>query len=213
MKTKKYEVNIPDDMVITVDNVQYLGEMVAIASLKYLMRCSGHALDSLYRGLLKDVFRPLSIYGTFANGYDIAQEAACYLCNHIGRPLNDITRIDRNGHPITIRRDCFRVAFRYIENERAVIYHTERFDDQFVSEMETDIETLTRCAADIVDELMNRMKLTPYEEDTLHCYMSGMGISEISNLLGVPASTTWRRRKRIQKKYFKYIDPDMECRL
>ena len=79
--------------------------------------------------------------------------------------------------------------------------------------MTTDIDTLTQHTNDIVEDYIGRMKLKPTEEEILHCYMSGIGATKIAALLGINASTVWHRRHRIQMKYCKYIDPDMELYL
>ena len=82
--------------------------------------------------------------------------------------------------------------------------------DQIVADMTTDIDALTQHNEDIVEDYIGRMKLKPTEEEILLCYMSGIGATKIAALLGINASTVWHRRHRIQMKYCKYIDPDME---
>lgn len=85
-----------EEMKITVDNVQHFGELIAIGALKTYARYSNGALITLYKSLLRDVFRP-STQRRFSDGYDIAQEAICFLCNFIGKSLLDTTT-DRYGN-------------------------------------------------------------------------------------------------------------------
>ena len=84
--------------------------------------------------------------------------------------------------------------------------------DQIVADMTTDIDTLTQHNDGIVEDYVARMKLKPTEE-VLLCYMSGIGATKIAALLGINTSTVWHRRHRIQMKYCKYIDPNMELHL
>ena len=209
MKAKKRYENIPGHTVITAENVQYIGELIAIATMKFLMRRSGHALDSLYRGLLKDIHRPMTIHATYTDGYDVAQEAICYLCNHMGRSLNEIARMDHKGKPVTIFHDCYRVTSRYVEHQRAVLYNTEAFQSDKISQLTIDIDAQTTTGQERVDAIIKAMKLKPYEEETLHCYMAGMGMVEIAHLLGKNNATIWDRRQSIRKKYRKYIQAEM----
>ena len=210
MKSSKFKFDLADDLVITEENVQAIGERVALGSVRFLMRYSSSMLNRLYWELCEDVFRPHTIYRNISDAYDIAQEAICHLCNYIGRSFGDVIGFDKNGDPVTIRHDCFRITIRYVAHYRTWMHRTFYLHDQIVADMTTDIETLTQHNDDIVNDYVGRMKLKSTEEEILHCYMAGIGTTKIADLLGIQNSTVWRRRHRIQLKYCKYIDPDME---
>ena len=210
MKSSKFQFDLTDDLVITEENVQAIGERVALGSVRFLMRHSGNMLDRLYWQLSEDVFRPHLIQNNISDAYDIAQEAICHLCNYIGRALGDEIGFNKDGYPVTVWRDCFRITTRYVAHHRTWMQRTYYLHDQIVADMATDIETQAQDADDILTYYVSRMKLKPTEEEILLCYMAGIGTTKIADMLGIQNSTVWRRRHRIQVKYCKYIDPDME---
>lgn len=81
------EVNkgiLDNDMVISTENVQKMGEIIALTCIKTVIVRSGKDLLYLYKGLLKDINRSKEDYSPFSNAYDIAQKPMLFLCQHIG---------------------------------------------------------------------------------------------------------------------------------
>ena len=80
---KKVNKGILDnDMVISAENVQKMGEIIALTCIKTVMFRSGKDLRCLYNGLLHDINRSKEDYSPFSNAYDIAQEAMLFLYQH-----------------------------------------------------------------------------------------------------------------------------------
>lgn len=92
---------LDDDVVITKDNVQRIGEIIAVATIKTVMCRSGKNLYWLYDGLIRDCRRANVVNYTYSDGYDIAQTAMVFLCEHIGKQLGDNYTTAR-GKVITI---------------------------------------------------------------------------------------------------------------
>lgn len=80
---------LDNDMVISAENVQKMGEVVALTCIKTVIVRSGKDLHYLYKGLLRDMNRSKDDYSPFLNAYDIAQEIILFLCQHIGEKLGD----------------------------------------------------------------------------------------------------------------------------
>ena len=213
MKSSKFQFDLTDDLIITEENVQAIGERVALGSVRFLMRRSGTMLNQLYWELCEEVFRPHTLQRNLSDAYDIAQEAICHLCNYIGRAFGDVIGFDKNGNPVTVRHDCFRITIRYVAHYRTWMHRTYYLHDKVVADVSVDIEDQIQNADEIMTDYVTRMKLKPTEAEILHCYISGIGTTKIADLLGIQTSTVWRRRHRIQKKYCKYIDPTMELYL
>ena len=111
---KEFQKGILDnDMVISAENIQKMGEVIALTCIKTVMSRSGKDLRCLYNGLLHDMNRSQDDYSPFSNAYDIAQETMLFLCQHIGKRLNDVY-ITKTGRKITIKQACFSVADRYL---------------------------------------------------------------------------------------------------
>ena len=91
------EVNkgiLDNDVVISAENVQKMGEVIALTCIKTAIVRSDKDLHYLYKGLFRDMNRSKDDCSPFSNAYDIAQEAMFFLCQHIGR--NSATTIPLN---------------------------------------------------------------------------------------------------------------------
>lgn len=201
MNTASYSHSILNE-TISRNNVKFMGEILALRAVKTVMLHSGNALNRLYHELIRDVFHPLDNGRSFSDGYDVAQTAICFLCEHIGKNLDDTYAINKRGKIITIKHACYTLVNRFIIHKRAEIYATVSIHDlnehhqpavPFESDTEQDYTAL--------DETIRKMNLTDQENDTLSCYMSGMGTTETARFLSVSLSAVWHRRTAIQRKY------------
>ena len=113
------EVNkgiLDNDMVISAENVQKMGEIIALTCIKTVIVRSGKDLHYLYKGLLRDMNRSKDDYSPFSNAFDIAQEATLFLCQHIGEKLGD-NYTTKYGKVVTIKSACYRCADNYLQKQ------------------------------------------------------------------------------------------------
>ena len=107
--------------IITADNVQTMGERIAVRALKTCYQKGGQPfIYALYCGLVADITENKKAGLPLSDGYDIAQTASAFLCEYIGKTLQDTTtdgQTDKDGQPVTILRACFRAVNRYIMGE------------------------------------------------------------------------------------------------
>jgi hypothetical protein len=94
------------DTVITAENVQYLGENMALCTLKHKRIYRGINFEKLYYDLVRDIHCKNNIDRHISDGYDFAQTAICFLCEYIGLPLGTVIT-DRLNHRVTIRHACY----------------------------------------------------------------------------------------------------------
>lgn len=198
------EVNkgiLDNDMVISAENVQKMGEVIALTCIKTVIVCSGKDLRCLYNGLLRDMNRSKDDYSPFSNAYDIAQEAMLFLCQHIGEKLGD-NYTTKYGKTTTIRSACYRCADSYLQKQYTRhLSNTISLDERITAEPGTILDDGQKNDYTAVDGLIAKMKLTAAEYDTLCAYMAGLTYLEVTRLLNVNRTTIWRRQKSIQKKY------------
>lgn len=199
------EVNkgiLDNNIVISAENIQKIGEVIALTCIKTVIVRSGKDLHYLYRGLLRDMNRSKDDYSPFSNAYDIAQEAMLFLCQHIGEKLGD-NYITKYGKTTTIRSACFRCADNYLKKQYTRhIMNTIRLDERITSESEATLDDEQKNDYTVVDGLIAKMKLTAVEYDTLCAYMAGLTYLEVTRLLNVNRTTIWRRKMSLQRKYF-----------
>lgn len=195
------EVNkgiLDNDRVISAENVQKMGEIIALTCIKTVIVRSGKDLHYLYKGLLRDINRSKDDYSPFSNTYDIAQEAMLFLCQHIGEKLGD-NCITKYGKTTTIRSACYRCADNYLQKQYTRhIISTVSLDERITSESETTFDEEQKNDYTAVDGLISKMKLTAAEYETLCAYMAGLTYLEVTRLLNVNRTTIWRRKMSLQ---------------
>ena len=205
-RKKELDLHTTDlSAVITPDNVQYLGENIAICALKHAILVRGMRFDKLYYDLIRDIHCKDSVDRCISDGYDFAQTAICFLCEHMGRKLGD-TVIGKYKKPVTIRHACasevgslFYKRSQY-ENNTIPVHRRDKarnadpFDD---NNAEKSLEN--------VENIIAGMNLNPKQRQTLEYYMQGKGVCEISRLLSVATCTVWRYRTALQEKYLLYM--------
>lgn len=197
----KRQYILDDDVVITVDNIKKIGELIAVLTIRTVMCRSGKDLYRLYDGLIKDCNKSNNSLDEYSDGYDIAQTAMLFLCEHIGKRLGDNYTTTR-GNVISIRQACFRFTDRYLDKQfTRHLTHTTAISDSVASSRITFIDDESNNDYTAVDALIERMHLTQGEYDVLCAYMSGLTYLEVTQLLNVNRTTIWRRRMKLQKKY------------
>lgn len=110
----KRQYVLDNDVVITVDNIKKIGELIALLTIRTVMCRSGKDLYRLYDGLIKDCNKSNYSLDEYSDGYDIAQTAMLFLCEHIGKRLGGNYTTTR-GNVISIKQACFRFTDRYLD--------------------------------------------------------------------------------------------------
>ena len=199
---KKVNKGILDnDMVISVENVQKMGEVIALTCIKTVIVRAGKDLHYLYKGLLRDINRSKDDYSPFSNAYDIAQEAMLFLCQHIGKKLGD-DYTTKYGKVVTIKSACYRCADNYLQKQYTRhLSNTISLDERITAEPEIILGDEKKNDYTAVDGLISKMKLTAAEYETLCAYMAELTYLEVTRLLNVNRTTIWRRRMSLQRKY------------
>ena len=195
-----------ENVRITTENVRYLSERIALSAVKNMMRYIGHrpALEKLYHGLVADIFHHKDYTTTFSDGYDLASEVVCFLCDYLGHELDDMICHNKRGQIRSIRYASIGYALRYIEKTYLYTNRTISMEECAPSETSVGFETEAEDTAK-ADAIIRQMRLTAAEEETVQYYLSGHGFVAIAKLQNVNNVTVWRRRKRIQRKYLEYV--------
>ena len=199
---KEFQKGILDnDKVITEENIQRMGEVIALCAIKTVIVRGGKDLHNLYKGLLRDINRVGDDISRYSDGYEIAQEAMLFLCQHMGKRLDDAYHT-KTGRKITIKQACFSVADRYLaKNYVAPMLNTISLKEQITTEPETILDEEQKNDYTAFDGLISKMKMTAVEHETLSILMAGFTMLQIGKILNVNRTTIWRRRMSIQRKY------------
>ena len=199
---KEFQKGILDnDKVISAENVQRMGEVIALCAIKTVIVRGGKDLHNLYKGLLRDINRADDDMSRYSDGYEIAQEAMLFLCQHMGKRLDDAYH-SKTGRKITIKQACFSVVDRYLaKNYVSPILNTISLNERITTEPETILDDEQKNDYTAFDGLVAKMKLTTVEHETLSILMAGFTMLQIGKMLNVNRTTIWRRRISLQRKY------------
>lgn len=199
---KEFQKGILDNKrVISTENVQRMGEVIALCCIKTVIARSGKDLHKLYADLLHDMNREKGDYSPFSNAYDLAQEAMLFLCQHMGKRLDDVY-VTKTGRKITIKQACFRYTDRYLNKQYTRhMANTVSLDEKIATTLETMPDNEQKNDYTAFDGLISKMKLTAVEYETLSILMAGFTMLQIGRILNVNRTTIWRRQNSIRKKY------------
>ena len=184
---------------ISFENIQLMGEMITLKTLRGYFAYSRQGLDWLYVGLVKDLNRNNDSNHVFSDAYDFVQNAVCFLCEFVGKKLTDVYTI-KNGQEITIKQATYSLVSRLIDRMRR---HFDRSCNIELCSEELSVEIDHYQEKDYteVDNKIERLGLKPRDRTVLDCYMAGMTCNEIAEFLDISRITVWRRRTRAQVKY------------
>ena len=185
--------------IISFENVQQMGEMIALKTLRGRYAYSRQTLEWLYVGFVKDLNRDNDSRHIFSDAYDLAQTAICFLCEFIGKSLNDVYMI-KNGQEITIKKAVYLLVGRNIDKMNRHLTRSRDIED-YAEELSVEIDHYKEKDYTEVDIKIELLNLKPRDRDVLDCYMAGMTCNEIAEFLGIDRVTVWRRRTRAQVKY------------
>ena len=185
--------------VISFENVQQMGEMIALKTLRGRYAYARQTLEWLYIGFVKDLNRNNDSRHVFSDAYDLAQTAICFLCEFVGKSLNDVYMI-KNGQEITIKKATYLLVGRTIDRMRRHMSRSRDIND-YTEELSVEIDHYEEKDYTEVDNKIELLNLKPRDRAVLDCYMAGMTCNEIAEFLDIDRITVWRRRTRAQVKY------------
>ena len=186
--------------LISFENVQRMSELITLKALTTRCAYANQALDLLYRGFVRDLNRSAVPNHTFSDGYDLAQNAICFLINFIGKSLDDVYTV-KNGEIITIKRAVYKLISRQIDQFRRYAIRSCDLDSTMAQNVSVEIDAYEEKDFTAVDNTIEMLNLKPRDRVVLDCYMAGMTCHEIAEFLDISRTTVWRRRTRAQVKY------------
>ena len=200
--------------IITADNVQTMGERIAVRALKTCYQKGGQPfIYALYCGLVADITENKKTGAPLSDGYDIAQTASAYLCEYIGKTLQDKTtdgQTDKDGQPVTILRACFRAVNRYIMGERQHDYkrvYVDEIDENGATlyyEIPAEWDTPTATDYKHITAVIKALNLTSRQAQILRYRLSGKSIHQIADISKIHRKTLQEHVQALQRKYTAY---------
>ena len=185
--------------IISFENVQLMGELITLKTLRGYCAYSRQSFQKLYTGYIRDLNRRNNPTHTFSDAYDLAQTAICFLCEFTGKELTDVYTV-KNGKIITIKQAVYNLVSRHVDR---MCKHNKRSCniDYYAEELSVKIDHYEEKDYTEVDNKIEILNLKPRDRTVLNCYFAGMTCCEIAEFLDISRITVWRRRQRAQLKY------------
>ena len=206
----KIENAIDEIGIITAENVQTIGERIAIRALKTCYQKGGQPfIYSLYCGIVADITENKKTGAPLSDGYDIAQTASAYLCEYIGKTLQDKTtdgQTDKDGQPVTILRACFRAVNRYIMGERQHDYkrvYVDEIDENGATlyyEIPAEWDTPTATDYKHITAVIKALNLTSRQAQILRYRLRGLSVNATAQKMGVTRQAVQNLLRKVQAK-------------
>ena len=212
---RKYNLTLADDVVITCDNLKMLGEFIGVSAIVKVMHYFGERGYKLYAGLVQDIIYEKKENETFSDGYDIASEAMCFLCEYIGKPLGTVLAVNGKGKELTVRDVCFKKVFRYLNANQKHESNIAELNQPNLKEMSVPFESeyISELSSVDINAIMRKIGLTDKEKYTLKLIMSGMNPYRVSKHLGMSNNGIYNRVNRARVKYIRTFGVPWSCRL
>ena len=196
--------------IITADNVQTMGERIAVRALKTCYQKGGQPfIYSLYCGIVADITENKKTGAPLSDGYDIAQTASAFLCDYIGKTLQDTTtdgQTDKDGQPVSILRACFRAVNRYIMGERQHDFKRVYVDDidengaTLYYEIPAEWDTPTATDYKRVADLIGQLDLPQRQKQVLRYRLRGLSVNATAQKMGVTKQAVQNLLRKVQAK-------------
>lgn len=196
--------------IITADNVQTMGERIAVRALKTCYQKGGQPfIYSLYCGIVADITENKKTGAPLSDGYDIAQTASAFLCDYIGKTLQDTTtdgQTDKDGQPVSILRACFRAVNRYIMGERQHDFKRVYVDDidengaTLYYEIPAEWDTPTATDYKRVADLIGQLDLPQRQKQVLRYRLRGLSVNATAQKMGVTRQAAQNLLRKVQAK-------------
>ena len=206
----KIENAIDEIGIITAENVQTIGERIAIRALKTCHQKGGQPfIYSLYCGLVADITENKKTGAPLSDGYDIAQTASAYLCEYIGKGLHDKTadgQTDKDGNPVDVLRGCFRAVNRYIIGERQREYkrvYVDEIDENGATlyyEIPAEWDTPTATDYKHITAVIKALNLTSRQAQILRYRLRGLSVNATAQKMGVTRQAVQNLLRKVQAK-------------
>ena len=193
---KRKCISLEDSLVITLDNVQTIGEKIAVCAVKDAKRFAYGSLDNLYKGLIHNISCNLSIDEHFTDGYDIAQEAICYLCQFIGHRLGEVCIPNIHKGLDCIRLGCYKHLYTYLRKQKKHIQDEEDIEWYLNKDLleYKESPSYTKVFKIIRDLNLNK------QETTIVLYMAdGITYNKMAEFMHACIKTIRKRRMQIKK--------------
>ena len=207
MNKRKNEI-LNDDVVISLDNIEKISKVIALASLSNFEKyaySNSKRIEILHKQLQKDICHHSEL-DCYSDAYDLVQEASLFLLNFVGQRLGDnctfIKSTAKVPQTISIRMACFKTLFAYLRKEMKNGNSENEELLEFIPAKDTFKEEKPDYTK--VNKIIKKIVTNKLESQILEYYYNGVEVKLIAEFLGVSTDIVYKRRRKFKDRYLAY---------
>ena len=201
MKNQKSDFSVLKEK-IAQNNVLSMAELITIMEVKFQIGYVGSRMQKMYADLYADLKHKNDSNYALSNSYDLAQEAALFLCDYYGKHLNDVIGYNKKGKPITIEIACIKKIMKIINRKTSDCYRTVELD-ALTPASESRCEIIDEVEQDYTEyeNVVKSLNLTENMRVALECRIKGLSYPEIGRVLSRAQSTVFEYFIKMRQRY------------
>lgn len=195
--------------IISSENVQVMAELITIKQTKCLIGYIGSNAVIAHRRVYLDVMHKNQIDYILSDYYDLVQDVAVFLCEHLGEYLDDFLYTSKKGKAVTIKTECYYIIKRelyrryYVSGKIRSLEGYRFFKDRrdFIGTSDEETEASYERAENIIT-LMN---LGKKHLIVLNARLNGVPYTQIAAILHCTTAGVHGFRYVMQRRYLKVL--------
>jgi len=193
--------------VISPENVQVMAELITIKQTKKLIGYIGNNAVMAHRRVYLDVMRKNQVCYILSDYYDLVQDVAVFLCEHLGEYLDDYLYTSKKGKGVTVKMECYYIIKRelyrryYVNGKIRSLEGYRFFKDRrdFIGTSDEEIE----ASYNRVDKIISLMNLGEKHLIVLNARLQGVPYTQIATILHCTTGGVHGFRYVMQRRYNK----------
>lgn len=195
--------------VISHENVQVMAELITIKQTKVLIGYIGSNAVIAHRRVYLDVMHKNQIDYILSDYYDLVQDVAVFLCEHLGEYLDDFLYTSKKGKAVTIKTECYYIIKRelyrryYVSGKIRSLEGYRFFKDRRDFFGASDEET--EASYERAEQIITLMNLGEKHLIVLNARLNGVTYAQIATILHCTTASVHGFRYVMQRRYNKVM--------
>ena len=195
--------------VISPENVQVMAELITIKQTKCLIGYIGNNAVMAHRRVYLDVMRKNEEGYILSDYYDLVQDVALFLCEHLGEYLDDYLYTSKKGKTVTVKMECYYIIKRELYRKYYVSGKTRSLEGyRFFKDRKDFIGTSdeeTEASYERAEQIITLMNLGEKHLIVLNARLNGVTYKQIAAILHCTTAGVHGFRYVMQRRYNKVI--------
>ncbi len=195
--------------VISPENVQVMAELITIKQTKKLIGYIGNNAVMAHRRVYLDVMRKNQVCYILSDYYDLVQDVAVFLCEHLGEYLDDYLYTSKKGKGVTVKMECYYIIKRelyrryYVNGKIRSLEGYRFFKDR--RDFFGTLDEETEASYERAENIITLMNLGEKHLIVLNARLNGVPYTQIAAILHCTTASVHGFRYVMKRRYLKVL--------